>query len=65
GDNVSIGAQSGIISNIEAGRSILGSPAIDVNNFFRSSIIFPKLPEIYRQVHQLQKELESLKRVLK
>jgi UDP-3-O-[3-hydroxymyristoyl] glucosamine N-acyltransferase len=60
-DNVSIGAQSGIISNIASGRSILGSPAIDVNNFLRSSIIFPKLPEMYRQIHQLQKDLESLK----
>lgn len=62
GDNVSIGAQSGIISNIENGRSILGSPAVDVKNFFRSSIIFPKLPDMYRQLNQLQKELDQLKK---
>jgi UDP-3-O-[3-hydroxymyristoyl] glucosamine N-acyltransferase len=62
GDNVSIGAQSGIISNIESGRSIVGTPAIDVNNFFRSSIIFSKLPDMYRQIHQLQKELEAIKK---
>ena len=62
GDNVSIGAQAGIISNIESGRSIIGSPAIDVKNFFRSSVIFPKLPEIYRQIDQLQKELDLLKK---
>ncbi|MCC8145909.1 MAG: UDP-3-O-(3-hydroxymyristoyl)glucosamine N-acyltransferase [Bacteroidales bacterium] len=62
GDGVSIGAQAGIISNIEAGRSIIGSPAIDVKNFFRSSIIFPKLPDLYRQLGQLQKEVESLKK---
>ncbi|MDL2224092.1 UDP-3-O-(3-hydroxymyristoyl)glucosamine N-acyltransferase [Bacteroidales bacterium OttesenSCG-928-M06] len=61
GDNVSIGAQAGIISNIESGRSIIGSPAIDVKNFFRSSVIFPKLPDLYRQLGQLQKEIESLK----
>jgi UDP-3-O-[3-hydroxymyristoyl] glucosamine N-acyltransferase len=60
-DNVSIGAQAGIISNIESGRSIIGSPAINVKDFFRSSIIFPKLPDMYRQIHQLQKELEALK----
>jgi UDP-3-O-[3-hydroxymyristoyl] glucosamine N-acyltransferase len=65
GDNVGIGAQSGILSDIEAGRSILGSPAIDVSNYLRSSVIFPKLPEIYRQVHQLQKEIELLKKELK
>jgi len=61
GENVSIGAQSGIISNIQEGRKILGSPAIDVQKFFRSSIVFAKLPEMYRQLHQLQKEIEALK----
>ncbi len=62
GDRVSIGAQSGIISNIEDGKSILGSPAIDVKGFFRSSIIFPKLPEMYKMINQLQKEVENLKK---
>lgn len=61
GDNANIGAQSGIISNIEPGAKILGAPAIPVKDFFRSSIIFPKLPEMYRQIAQLQKEIEALK----
>jgi UDP-3-O-[3-hydroxymyristoyl] glucosamine N-acyltransferase len=61
GNNVSIGAQSGIISNIEDGRNIMGSPATDVKNFFRSSIVFPKLPDMYKQLNQLQKEVELLK----
>jgi UDP-3-O-[3-hydroxymyristoyl] glucosamine N-acyltransferase len=65
GDNVSIGAQAGIISNIRSGRSVIGSPAIDVNNFFRSSVVFPKLPDLYRQIHQLQKELETLRNEIK
>ncbi|GHV28041.1 UDP-3-O-acylglucosamine N-acyltransferase [Bacteroidia bacterium] len=50
GDNVNIGAQSGIISNIEAGRNIMGSPAVDVKQYLRASIIFPKLPEMYRKL---------------
>jgi UDP-3-O-[3-hydroxymyristoyl] glucosamine N-acyltransferase len=62
GDHVNIGAQAGIISNIESGRNIIGSPAIDINKFFRSSIIFPKLPELYRDILQLRKELEKLKK---
>ena len=64
GDQVNIGAQSGIISNIEDGRSILGSPAIDVKNFFRSSVLFQKFPDIYRTLNQLQKEVETLKKEL-
>ncbi|MDR2950850.1 MAG: UDP-3-O-(3-hydroxymyristoyl)glucosamine N-acyltransferase [Dysgonomonas sp.] len=61
GDNANIGAQSGIISNIEPGAKILGSPAIPVRDFFKSSVVFPKLPEIYKQIAQLQKEIEALK----
>jgi UDP-3-O-[3-hydroxymyristoyl] glucosamine N-acyltransferase len=64
GDNVSLGAQSGIISNIESGKSLIGSPAYDVKNFFRSSIIIQKLPDIYRTINQLQKEVEALKKEL-
>lgn len=63
-DNSNIGAQSGIISNIKEGAKILGSPAIPVKDFFRSSIIFPKLPEMYRQLAQLQKEINMLKEQL-
>ncbi|MDR0832836.1 MAG: UDP-3-O-(3-hydroxymyristoyl)glucosamine N-acyltransferase [Candidatus Symbiothrix sp.] len=62
GDNVSIGAQSGIISNIKDGRQIIGSPAVDVNKFLRSSVIFPKLPEMYQQIGKLEKEIEQLKK---
>jgi len=61
GDNANIGAQSGIISNVESGVKIIGAPAIPVNNFFRSSVLFAKLPDIYRQLNQLQRELDKLK----
>jgi UDP-3-O-[3-hydroxymyristoyl] glucosamine N-acyltransferase len=64
GDNVSVGAQSGIISNIESGKSLIGSPAFDVKNYFRSSLLFQKLPDIYKTVNQLQKEVEILKKEL-
>lgn len=62
GNDVKIGAQSGIISNIEDGKNLIGSPGIDVKNFFRSSIIFSKLPEMYNTIHKLQTELEELKK---
>ncbi|MDR3220279.1 MAG: UDP-3-O-(3-hydroxymyristoyl)glucosamine N-acyltransferase [Dysgonamonadaceae bacterium] len=61
GDNVSIGAQSGIMGNIESGRKIIGSPAIEIKNFLRSSVIFPKLPDMYKTINQLQKEIDILK----
>lgn len=61
GNNVNIGAQSGIISNIKDDAKIMGAPAIPVKDFFKSSIIFPKLPDMYRQIAQLEKEIQQLK----
>jgi UDP-3-O-[3-hydroxymyristoyl] glucosamine N-acyltransferase len=64
GDQVNIGAQAGIISNVEEGRNIIGSPGMDIKNFFRSSLLFQKFPDIYRTLNQLQKEVETLKKEL-
>lgn len=61
GDGANIGAQSGIISNVKENAKILGAPAIPVKDFFRSSVVFPKLPEMYKQMAQMQKEIENLK----
>jgi UDP-3-O-[3-hydroxymyristoyl] glucosamine N-acyltransferase len=61
GDNANVGAQSGIISNLEPNAKVLGAPAIPVKDYFRSSVIFSKLPEMYRQISQLQKEIDALK----
>lgn len=61
GNNVNIGAQSGIISNIKDDAKIMGAPAIPVKDFFKSSIIFPKLPDMYRQIAQLEKKIQQLK----
>ncbi|MDH6353760.1 UDP-3-O-[3-hydroxymyristoyl] glucosamine N-acyltransferase [Dysgonomonas sp. PH5-45] len=61
GDDSGIGAQSGIISNVKPGSKIQGAPAIPVKDYFRSSIIFAKLPDMYKQLNDLTKELERLK----
>ncbi|MCC8153686.1 MAG: UDP-3-O-(3-hydroxymyristoyl)glucosamine N-acyltransferase [Tannerellaceae bacterium] len=61
-DNVKIGAQAGIISDITEGRTVLGAPAIEAKDFMRSSVIFNRLPEMYRTINQLQKEVEQLKK---
>ncbi len=64
GKNSQIGAQSGIISNTKEGSEIIGSPAYPVKSFFKSSIIIPKLPEMYRQLNALEKEIAELKKNL-
>lgn len=61
GKGSSIGAQSGIISNIKEDSKIIGSPAMPVKDFFKSSIIIRKLPEIYKQVNEIKKEIDNIK----
>ncbi|MCX6321545.1 MAG: UDP-3-O-(3-hydroxymyristoyl)glucosamine N-acyltransferase [Bacteroidia bacterium] len=58
-----IGAQAGILGEIkEENTIILGSPAIDYKQFFKSSVIFKKLPELKIKIDTLEKEIESLKK---
>lgn len=62
-DNAQIGAQSGIMRNVtDAKNSLLGSPAIPVKDQMRSSALFIRLPEIYKTLGQLQREIEELKK---
>lgn len=64
GNNVNIGAQSGIIRNIKDGEILIGSPTIPPKDFFRSNVVFAKLPDMYKQLDQLQKEIHKLKNEL-
>ncbi|MFA6795346.1 MAG: UDP-3-O-(3-hydroxymyristoyl)glucosamine N-acyltransferase, partial [Proteiniphilum sp.] len=64
GKQTQIGAQSGIISNTKEGSEIIGTPAFPVKKYFRSSIIIPKLPDMYRQLNALEKEIAELKKHL-
>jgi UDP-3-O-[3-hydroxymyristoyl] glucosamine N-acyltransferase len=41
---------------------LLGYPAIDYKNFFRSSIIFRNLPELKRKIDELEKLVLLLKK---
>ena len=58
-----IGAQGGILGDVkEENTAIIGSPAIEVKQFLRSSVIFKKLPEMKIKIDSLEKEIESLKK---
>jgi UDP-3-O-[3-hydroxymyristoyl] glucosamine N-acyltransferase len=62
-DGTKMGAQAGINSDIkEENTAIIGSPAIDYRQFFKSSVIFRKLPELKTAVDRLEKEVDALKK---
>ena len=61
-DHVVFGAQAGVISDVKKATTLLGAPAINAKNFMRSSAIFNRLPDIYRSLGQMQREIEQLKK---
>ena len=65
GDKVGIGAQAGLMSDVKPNQQIMGSPAIDAKQFFKSAIVYKKLPEMYSELNDLRKELNELKQQLK
>lgn len=59
GDKVIIGAQSGVMSNVTGSQIILGSPAVPVFEEKKLIIYRKKLPELYKQVRDLEKKLKE------
>lgn len=61
-DKTFVGAQCGVIKNTKGnGETLIGSPAMDPKMFFKAKAIYAKLPDMYRQIAQLQREIEELK----
>lgn len=56
GNRCGIGAQAGVISNLKDGTQVIGTPAIDPSQFFRSSAVFKRLPEMLRDINALKKQ---------
>ena len=62
-DGIKVGAQTGIQATIkEKGTMWQGSPAIQLRDFQRSTIMFKKLPELRQEIRELKKEIENLKK---
>ena len=62
-DRTIIGAQSGVISNTKGnGEQLIGAPAIDPRVFFKAQAVMKKLPDMYKELGALRKELEELKK---
>ena len=60
-DRTFIGAQCGVISNTKGqGQQLIGSPAMDPKTFFKSSAVIKRLPEMYRELNDLKKQVEEL-----
>lgn len=60
-DGTQIQAQSGIARGIDqANQAWFGSPAIPYKDYIRAYSIFKKLPDMYKQIYQLEQKLKAL-----
>ncbi len=64
GNQVKVGGHSGVTNSVQDGKAVMGYPAFDHTQFARATVIFKKLPEMYREMDALKKEIESLKQQL-
>ena len=64
GNKVNMGAQSGVHGSIKDGEALIGTPPIGLKNYFKSSAVFKKLPDMYLELASLKKELDELKKQL-
>ena len=64
GNQVNLGAQSGVPGNIKSGSQLIGTPPMELKQFFKASIVQKSLPEMQIELRNLRKEIEELKKQL-
>ncbi|MCT4587914.1 MAG: UDP-3-O-(3-hydroxymyristoyl)glucosamine N-acyltransferase [Carboxylicivirga sp.] len=59
--NTKMGAQAGVAGNVKKeGEILMGSPVMDVKQFYKSSAVFRRLPELKMQLDKLQRKVDGL-----
>ena len=52
---------SGTITDARNGETLIGSPVIPPTNYFKSYAIFRRLPDMYKTLSRMEKEIQELK----
>ena len=64
GDKVGLGAQSGVPGDIKSGSQLIGTPPMDLKQYFKASVVQRSLPDMQKELRNLRKEIEELKQLL-
>lgn len=59
-NNTSVGAQAGVSKTSREGEKLMGSPAIDVKEYYRAYAVFRNLPNINQRLRELEVKLTAL-----
>ena len=62
-DKTFVGAQAGVISNTKGdGEQLIGAPAVNPKMYFKARALDAKLPDMYKEIAALRREIEELKK---
>lgn len=61
GDRVNLGAKSGASGNIKGEQTLIGAPPMEPRTFFKAQALMRRLPELYKQINEMQKQIDDLK----
>ncbi len=59
GDGVQIAAQSGVKEDVPDRSRLFGTPAMSIGAYGRQAIMIKDLPELYRRVERIEKDIEK------
>ncbi len=60
GDNATVGAKAGVTNTVEPGTTVLGQPAVPINDCKRQVAVVQRLPELKNEVRRLRRDLDRL-----
>jgi UDP-3-O-[3-hydroxymyristoyl] glucosamine N-acyltransferase len=65
GDNAQIAALAGVMNDVPADARMAGQPATALKDAMRSYSFVQRLPEIYKQIKQLESQVEAIRKAMK
>ena len=60
GDRVRLGAKSGVMADIEAGQTMIGSPALPARKTMQVWAVQARLPELRSSIKELNRKLDTI-----
>lgn len=64
GDGVMVAGKGGVTRNQPSGVILGGTPAIPIEQWRKSAVAYPKIPQMRTEIRRLTKELEELKKLI-
>lgn len=62
GDHATVGAKAGVTNSVEPGVTVLGQPAVPINDCRRQMATMQRLPEMKNEIRRLRQDLDRLRK---